>query len=207
MTRRTYRWLAATTMLTLYTPAASGQSRVGPWGFVNAQYSTRSSAYLYTGYGWRALFAMAGAVHNPRTGYSEFVGGAGVVFKTGANAEHWVAFATAGSGSRSFGQVYWLPKVSTGAVTSRATVKWKIPYDGSDPQKLSISPLSMTTPLGRRLAGGVAMELAAAQGTRTNFGAGPELRLRLSGATFGLNVLRDLRTNASSVRLSVASML
>ena len=29
MTRRTYMWLAATTMLTLYTPAASGQSRVG----------------------------------------------------------------------------------------------------------------------------------------------------------------------------------
>ena len=198
-------WLAIGAMLTLHAAVARGQARAGTWGFVNARYDTRSSAYIYTGYGWRGAFAMAGVVNNPRTGYSELVGGAGAIFKTGADAEHWVAFATAGAGSRSFAQVYWIPKVRPGEVTSRATVKWKIPYDGREPQKLSVSPLSMTVPLGGRLAGGMAMDVAAAEGARTTIGAGPELRLTLPGAAVGLNVLGDVTGKASGVRVFFAS--
>ena len=205
MTRLTYIGVAVGAMLAVHAPAAHGQAKALTWGFVNARYDTRSSSYIYTGYGWRGVFGMAGVVNNPRTGYSELAGGAGVVFKTGPDAEHWVAFATAGAGARSFAQIYWLPKVRTGAVTYRATVKWKISYDGSDPQKLSVSPLSMTTPLGRWLAGGVSMDLAAAEGARANIGAGPELRLTLPGAALGLNVLADVTGKASGVRLSFAS--
>ncbi len=205
MTRSTYMWFAIGAMLTLHAPTARGQARAGTWGFVNARYDTRSSAYIYTGYGWRGAFAMAGVVNNPRTGYSELVGGAGVVFKTGPEAEHWVAFATAGAGPRSFAQIYWLPKVRTGAVTSRATVKWKIPYDGSESQKFSVSPLSMTVPFGGRLAGGVAMEVAAAEGAHTNIGAGPELRLKLPGAALGLDALGDVTGKVSGVRVFFAS--
>ena len=192
-------------MLTLNASAALGQGRADTWGFVNARYDTRSSAYIYTGYGWRGAFAMAGVVNNPRTGYSELVGGAGAVFKTGADAEHWVAFATAGAGSRSFAQIYWLPKVRTGSVTSRATVKWKIPYDGSEPQKLSVSPLSMTVPLGDRVAGGVAMDVAAAEGARPAIGSGPELRLRLPGAVLGLDALGNVTGKVSGVRVFFGS--
>ena len=205
MTRSTYIRFAIGAMVTLHASAAHGQSRAGTWGFVNARYDTRASAYIYTGYGWRGVFGMAGVVNNPHTGYSELVGGAGVVFKTGPDAEHWVAFATAGAGSRAFAQIYWLPKVRAGAATYRATVKWKIPYDGSEPQKLSVSPLSMTVPLGGRLAGGVAMDVAAAEGARANIGAGPEVRLTLPGAALGLNVLGDVTGKASGVRLSFAS--
>lgn len=194
------------TILTLYAPTARGQSSAGTWGFVNARYDTRSSAYIYTGYGWRGAFAMAGAVNNPRTGYAELLGGVGAVFKTGADAEHWLAFATAGTGAVSFAQIYWLPKVRIGAVTSRATVKWRIPYSGSEVQKLTISPLSMTAPLGRRLDGGGAVELAATEGARTSVGTGPELRLRLPGASIGMNALRDVRGNSSGMRLFFASM-
>jgi hypothetical protein len=199
-------WLAIGAMLTLHAAVARGQARAGTWGFVNARYDTRSSAYIYTGYGWRGAFAMAGVVNNPRTGYSELVGGAGAIFKTGADAEHWVAFATAGAGSRSFAQVYWIPKVRTGEVTSRATVKWKIPYDGREPQKLSVSPLSMTVPLGGRLAGGMAMDVAAAEGARTDIGTGLELRLKLPGAALGMDALRDVNDKGSGVRLFFASM-
>jgi hypothetical protein len=145
-------------------------------------------------------------VNNPRTGYAELVGGVGAVFKTGADAEHWLAVATAGAGPVSFAQIYWLPKLRVGPVTSRATVKWRIPYNRNEAQKLSISPLSMTLPLGRHLAGGGAVELAAAEGARTSVGTGPELRLRLPGASVGANALRDVRGNSSGVRLFFASM-
>ena len=193
-------------LLTLHAPAARGQSSAGTWGFVNARYDTRSSAYIYTGYGWRRAFAMAGVVNNPRTGYAELVGGVGAVLKTGADAEHWLAVATAGAGDLSAAQIYWLPKVRTGAVTSRATIKWKIPYRGTQPQKLSVSPLSMTMPLGGRLAGGVAMEVAATEGARTDIGTGLELRLKLPGAAVGVDALRDVNGKGSGVRLSFASM-
>jgi hypothetical protein len=192
-------------MLALHVPAARGQGKAGTWGFVSARYDARSSAYIYTGYGWRGAFAMAGVVNNPRTGYSELVGGAGAVFKTGAAAEHWVAFATAGAGSRSFAQIYWLPKVRTAAVTSRATVKWKIPFDGKGPQKLSVSPLSMTVPIGGRLAGGAAMEVAAVEGARATVGAGPELRLTLPGAALGVDAVGNVRGKVSGVRVFFAS--
>ena len=198
-------FLAVGAMLTLNGSAARGQESAGTWGFVSARYDTRSSSYIYTGYGWRRAFAMAGVVNNPRTGYAELVGGAGVVFKTGADAEHWFAVATAGAGSRSFAQFYWLPKLRTGAVTSRATVKWKLPYEGREPQKLSVSPLSMTVPVGGLLAGGFATEVAAAEGVRTTIGAGPELRLKLPGAALALDVFGNVTGKASGVRLSFAS--
>jgi hypothetical protein len=198
-------WLAIGAMTTLHARVARSQARAGTWGFVNARYDTRSSAYIYTGYGWRGVFGMAGVVNNPRTGYSELVGGAGAVFKTGADAEHWVAFATAGAGARSFAQIYWLPKVRTRSVTARATVKWKIPYDGSEPQKLSVSPLSMTVPFGGRLAGGVAVAVGGGEGARTTIGAGPELRLKLPGAALGLDAVGDVTGKVSGVRLFFAS--
>lgn len=206
MTRSRYFLFVLGTILTLNAPAARGQSSAGTWGFVNARYDTRSSAYIYTGYGWRGAFAMAGVVNNPRSGYAEVLGGVGAVFKTGANAEHWLAFATAGTGAVSFAQIYWLPKVRIGPVTSRATVKWRVPYKGSEAQKLTISPLSVTLPLGRRLAGGGAVELAAAERARSSVSTGPELRLGLPGAAVGVNVLRDVRGNSSGVRLFFASM-
>ena len=53
------------------------------------------------------------------------------------------------------------------AVTTRAQVKWSIPERGGAPQKLSISPVSITLP-GRGLTGGLAAEMAAAQGARTS---------------------------------------
>jgi hypothetical protein len=198
-------FLAVGAMLTLNGSAARGQESAGTWGFVSARYDTRSSSYIYTGYGWRRAFAMAGVVNNPRTGYAELAGGAGVVFTTGTDAEHWVAFATAGKGALSSAQVYWLPKVRTGAVTSRATVKWKIPYHGSQPQKLTVSPLSMTVPFFGSLAGGVATEVAAAERTRTTIGAGPELRLKLPGAALVLDALGSVTGKASGLRLSFAS--
>jgi hypothetical protein len=205
MTRSTSTGFVFAAMLALTGSSARGQDSAGTWGFVSARYDTRASAYIYTGYGWRNAFAMAGVVNNPRTGFAELAAGAGVIFKTSADAEHWVAFTTAGSGSLSSAQIYWLPKVRTGAVTSRATVKWKIPYRGSQPQKLSVSPLSMTVPLLGGLGGGVATEVSAAERSPTDIGAGPELRLRLPGAALVLDAFGNVTGKTSGVRLSFAS--
>jgi hypothetical protein len=193
-------------LLSLRAPVTGGQGTARTWGFVNARYDPRSTAYIYTGYGWRGAFGMAGVVNNPHTGSSELVGGAGGVFKTGAEAEHWLAFTTAGPNAASFAQIYWLPKVRTGPITSRATVKWKIPYEGSAPQKLSISPLSMTVPFGRRLAGGAAVDVAAAERARTSIGTGLEVRVRLPGAALGVNAMRDVTGSGSGLRVFFASI-
>ena len=64
----------------------------------------------------------------------------------------------------------------------------------------------MTVPLGGRLAGGVAMEVAAAEGAHTDIGTGLELRLALPGAALGANALRDVNGKGSGVRFFFTSM-
>ena len=194
-------------ILTLRAPIASGQERagVGTWGFVTARYDTRSPASIYTGYGWNAAFAMGGVAHNPRTGYAELVGGVGAVFRT-RTSEHWVVLATAGTRGGSFAQIYWLPTVRMHGVTSRAQVKWTIPYNGSEAQKLSISPLSITVPLSRRLSGGVVTDISRAEGAPTRISTGLELRVRLPGAAVSVDALREGKTDGSRLRLSFTSL-
>ena len=191
-------------ILTLRAPAARGQERAGDgtWGFVSVRYDTRSPASIYSGYGWRAAFLMGGVAHNPRTGYAELVGGVGAVIRTGTS-EHWIALATAGTASTSALQVYWLPTVRMRGLTTRAQVKWTM---DSGAQKLSISPLSMTLALNRRLSGGLAADIFAAEHARTRVGTGLELRVRLSGAILGVNALRAVQGDASRLRLFFASL-
>jgi hypothetical protein len=208
MRRSTYIPFLVGAIVTLHAPAASGQGNAvsagDAWGFVIARYDTRSSASIYTGYGWRPVFAMGAVLNNPRSGNAELLGGVGAVFRTGADAEHWLALATLRSGAASFTQLYWLPTVRIGAVTTRAQVKWSVPDKGGA-QKLSISPVSMTLP-GRSLAGGLAVEMAAAQGARTSIGTGPELRLKLPRAVLGADALHDVTGNGARLRLFFASI-
>lgn len=194
-------------LLVLRAQIASGQARAGEdtWGFVTVRYDTQSPASIYTGYGWHAAFAMGGMAHNPRTGYAELVGGVGAVFRT-RTSEHWVAFATAGTGAGSLGQIYWLPTVRLRVLTTRAQVKWTVGYNGRQAQKLSISPLSITVPLVRRLSGGVASDISFAEGARTRIATGLELRARLPGAAVGVDALRAVKGDGSRLRLFFASL-
>jgi hypothetical protein len=194
-------------ILALVAPTARAQDSAGAgtWGFVNVRYDSRSSASIYTGYGWHRAFAMGGMLHNPRSGYAELLGGVGFTVRTGA-ADHWLAVASARAGGVSFAQVYWLPTMRMGRVTARANVKWNVAYEGRSPQKLTIAPVSITLPVGRRLAGGAAMDMAAAEGARTSVGMGPQLRLKLPRASLAVDGLRDVTGNGSRVRLFFASL-
>jgi hypothetical protein len=194
-------------ILTLSVRTALGQGRagVGTWGFVNVRYDTRAPASIYTGYGWHAAFAMGGVLHNPRTGYAELVGGVGAVIRTGA-AEQWLVFAMAETRTSSFVQIYWLPSVRTGSITSRANVKLTVPLGGRAARKISVSPLAIALALGPRLSGGVAVEMAAAEGARTRFATGLELRFKIPGAALGVDALHDVTGNGAQVRLFCASI-
>lgn len=191
-------------ILILRAPAARGQERAGngTWGFVTVRYDTKSPASIYSGYGWHRAFAMGGVAHNPRTGYAELVGGVGAVVGT-RTSEHWIAVATGGTGAGSFRQVYWLPTVRMRGLTTRAQVKWTM---ASGPQKLSISPLSMTMPLGRRVSGGVVADVSAVEHASTRIGTGLELRLKLPRAVVGVDALGAVKGDASRVRLFFTSL-
>jgi hypothetical protein len=209
MTCSIYIPLLVGAIVTLHAPAAIGQGSAegagDAWGFVNARYDTRSSASIYTGYGWRRAFAMVAVLNNPRSGDAELLGGVGAVFRTGADAQHWLALATLRSGTVSFAQLYWLPTVRMGAITTRALVRWSVPEKGGAPQTLTISPVSITLP-GRSLAGGLAVDMAAAKGARTSIGTGLELRLRLPRAAVGADALRDVTGNGARLRLFFDSL-
>lgn len=194
-------------IMTLRAPAARGQDRAadGTWGFVSVRYDTRSPASIYAGYGWHAAFAMGGMTHNPRTGHDELIGGVGAVFRT-RTSEHWIAVATAGGDAASFPQVYWLPTVRMRALTARAQVKWSVTSGTRTAQKLSVSPLSMTFAVGRRMSAGLAADISAAERTRTRVGAGVEFRVRLPGASVGVDALRAVKGDASRLRVFFASL-
>lgn len=196
-------------ILTLLPQTARGQERAGEgtWGFVSVRYDTGSPASIYTGYGWHAAFAMGGVAHNPRSGYSELVGGVGAIVRT-RTSEHWIAVATAGTGAGAFGQVYWLPTVRMRGLTTRAQVKWTMALHRGEAQKLSISPLSVTVPLGRWLSGGVATDVSMTEGARSRISTGLELRVKLPGAAVGVDALRDVKgaVHGSRLRLFFASL-
>jgi len=208
MKRSMYILMSLAAILTLDARAsvgAQGKTGSGTWGFVNARYDTRSSASIYTGYGWRGAFAMGGVL-NTRSGQAEVLGGVGVVVRTGPNANHWLAIAKGQTGPVSTAQVYWLPTLRTGALTTRATVKWSVPYKGSTVRKLSVSPLSLLLPATPRLTAGIAVDMAAADRSSTSFAAGPELRVRLPHAVLVADALRDVSGQGSRLRLFFASM-
>lgn len=196
--------LCLSAILTLRAPAARGQEPAGngTWGFVSVRYDTKSPTSIYSGYGWHGAFAMGGVTHNPRTGYAEVVGGVGAVVRAGTS-EHWIALATAGTAAATFRQVYWLPTIRMHGLTTRAQVKWTI---ASGVQKLSISPVSVTIPLSRRVAGGVAADISAAEHAPPKVGTGLQLRIRLPGAVVGVDALRAVQGDASRFRLFFTSL-
>lgn len=201
MKRLTYIVLEIGVVLSLLATAARGQASTEAWGFVSARYDGRSSASISSGYGWRRLFVWGGLVRDAGSGDAELLGGFGAVFETGASAEHWVAFAATRSNDVPLAQLYWLPTVRTGAVTTRAQVNWSVAYGGRAPQKVSIAPLSMTVQLAYGLAGGPAMDLTAAEGAHPRFAPGFELRLKLPGGSVGIDALRDVNRGGTRIRL------
>lgn len=171
--------------------SAEGQAAAPVWGFFNARWDSQTSSFIYAGYGYGRLFGFGGVLANPRSGYTEVVGGAGATFG-GGKFSSLVGLAGAKATEAWYAQLYYLPTVMIGPATLRATLEWYFPLEDAGIRQFAITPVSVTVPMGRRLEGGVAGELAAAQGFASSVWVGPELRLRIPRATIGVNAFAGL---------------
>ena len=63
-------------LLLVAAPPAVAQDASVPWGFFNTRHGTRTSNFIYAGYGYGALFAFGGVLANPPSGDTEVLGGA-----------------------------------------------------------------------------------------------------------------------------------
>ena len=177
----------------------AAQDAPATWGFFNARYDTRTSNFIYAGYGYGQLFAFGGVLANPRSGYTEVVGGVGATFG-GGRTSSLVGLATARATEAWYAQLYYLPTLRVGRTITRATLEWYFPVDDAGVRQFAVTPASITTPLGKRWEAGIAGELAAAQGSASSAWIGPELRLNIPRATIGVNAFAAVAGEGNRAR-------
>lgn len=170
-----------------------------PWALFTARYDTRTSDFIYALYGYGSTFAMVGALHNPRTDWSELLGAVGRMFTDAAGNSHAVAAGVAQTADTWYGQIYYVPSVRAGLVNVRATAELDYPVSRGGVTQFALSPISATARMIGPIELGPAMDLAAARGDRTAIAIGPELRLPVPHATLGIDV--EGMTNGSGRRL------
>lgn len=180
---------------------AQAAAAPAPWGLFNVRYDTRTSDFIYAAYGYGKTFAMVGALENPRSGYTELLGGVGRMYAAGEGYSHAVAAAVARASDAWYAQLYYLPSIHAGPAHVRATSEWYIPVDRAGTLQFAFSPLSGTFTVTRYLEAGLAIDLAAQQHDKTGGAVGPELRLALPKATLGLDAQRMVNANASRARV------
>lgn len=183
--------LLAGAFLSITASAVSAQAAPAVWGFFNARYDTQTSNFIYAGYGYGRLFGFGGVLANPRSGYTEVVGGAGATFG-GSRFSSLVGVAAAKASEAWYAQLYYLPTVRVGRSTTRATLEWYFPLEDPGVRQFAVTPLSITMPLAPRVEAGVAGELAAAQGAQSSVWVGPELRLNIPRATIGVDAFASV---------------
>jgi hypothetical protein len=181
---------------------ATAQAKAAePWSLVNVRYDTRSSDFVYAVYGYQNVFAMVGLLENPRSAYTELLGGLGTRFATSSTTSHYVALTAAKASDAWYAQVYWLPSARVGVVTTRATVEWYAPLESPGVAQLYVTPFSSTVRLTRQLEAGAAFDLAATRGTRTSFSLGPELRFSIPRAVLGVDVFNQVTEGGTRFRM------
>ena len=181
--------------------AARAQTQAPAWGLFTVRYDTRTSDFIYALYGYGATFAMAGALHNPRTDWSELLGAVGRMFTDGSGNSHAVAAGIAQTAHLWYGQVYYVPAVRAGFVNVRATAELDYPISRGGVTQFALSPISATVRAIGPIEIGPAGDLAAARGDRTSVALGPEVRFALPHATLGLDGERMTDGSASRLRL------
>jgi hypothetical protein len=186
-------------------PGAHAQAEpAGPpvWGFVSARYSTGTAGFLFGGYGYGPAFAMVGMVNNPRSGYTEFLGGAGGRFVTGPRVSHAVAFAASHATEAWYAQIYWLPTLAFGSMTVEATVQASAPLEDAGDAQLAINPLTVHLRLAPRVSIGPVAQVALQDGIGPAYAAGAGVRLTVPAGAVTVDLLRGIRAFDHEVRIS-----
>ena len=201
MILRVHHVLALALLLAAPSSASSQEAGPAPWGLFNVRYDTRTSDFIYAAYGYGRNFALVGVLDNPRSGYTELLGGVGRTFSAGDRYSHVMAIAAARASDAWYAQLYYLPTVHAGRLWVRATNEWYIPVDRAGTLQFAVSPLSVTVPVARLVEIGVAMDVAAQRGDKTGGGLGPELRFALPKAVLGVDAQRMVDANSSRARV------
>jgi len=183
---------------------ARAQAKAAPWALFTARYDTRTSDFIYALYGYGSTFGMVGALHNPRTDWSEVLGAVGRIFTDAAGNSHTVATGVAQTARLWYGQVYYAPSVRVGFANVRATAELDYPISRGGVTQFALSPISGTIRSVGSVELGLAMDLSAARGDRPAVAIGPELRLPLPRATLGVDAER--MTNGTGDRVRVFFM-
>jgi len=201
MVSRSRGILALALLLGVPSLAAGQGAAPAAFGLFNVRYDTRTSDFIYAAYGYGTTFAMVGVLQNPRSGYTELLGGVGRMYAAGDRYSHAIAVAAARASDAWYAQLYYLPSIHAGRTWIRATSEWYIPVDRAGTLQFAFSPLSATVPVARFVEVGLAMDLAAQRGDKTGGGIGPELRIKLPRAVLGADAQRMATANASRARL------
>lgn len=204
--KRASRWLAigvvaATASLPTGLAAQSGAGEApSPWGLFSARYDTRTSDFIYAVYGYGSSFGMVAVLHNPRTDYSEVLGGIGRNFSMAGQSQ---AFALAVSHATEawYAQLYYLPAIRRGAVAVRATTELYLPLERAGTTQFAFSPLSATVGVSRLVEAGIATDFSAAERSASSVATGPEIRVTIPKATLGADLQRTLGAPGSRLRV------
>lgn len=201
--RRLHAVLILCSLQNLPLQAASAQSDTKhTWGFVTARIDSRLSQYIYTGYGYDAVFLVGALAANPRSGYSEQILGAGIRLPLYRYLSHLTAIAFCNATDSRYTQLYYVPSLSVGVVSAKATVEAYFPLDTAGVKQFAISGLSVTARVGGPVAAGMVYELSAAEHTSTSQAAGVVFRLALPGAELGIDALRGIAHQQDHARVS-----
>jgi hypothetical protein len=179
-----------------------GQEKApAPWGLFNVRFDTRTSDFIYAVYGYGATFGVVGALHNPRSDWSELVGGVGRNFSFGNGPGHTLAIAAARASESWYGQVYYLPAVAWRSLRVRASAELDVPLNRSGSTQFAFSPVSATVVVSKLVEAGASMDLYASRGESTTVLAGPQLRLALPSAVLGGDVQQQVGSRATRLRV------
>lgn len=183
--------------------AAPAQSAVDPtWGFISARYSSATADFIFAGYGHGPVFGMVGMVNNPRSGYTEVLGGVGARFPLGAAPSHAVALAASRATESWYTQLYYLPTVTLGRIAAEATLQLYMPAGSGGVRQFGINPLSVLTPVVGDFAAGASYQLGTEEHAGPRHAAGPALRVTIPKGALTLDLLRGLRDFNDEARVS-----
>lgn len=186
-------------------PRPSGAQAVAApsWGFVAVRYSSALSDYIYAGYGWHAPFVMVGMLQNPRSGYTELLGGIGVRFPLGRRSTNLVAVAASKATDSWYIQLYYLPEVSLGGTTLTGTFQLSVPDQRSGVTQFAITPATVWVRLNPTVSVGATWHLEAVRLVAPHERIGPSLRLAVPRGALALFFLKGIRNYRDEARAAV----
>lgn len=178
--------------------------QVGTASFVVARYASVSASSLYAGYSLGPFGVLVAAVHNPRSEYSEIVGGLVTRVAVRNQATHVaVAFADASDGR--YLQTYLVPSLSGFGLNLSGTVEWYEPLESIGVRQLDVNPVTLLAAVNHRVSIGVAYTLALAEGAESRQRAGPVLQVSIPSGTLYAEILRSVRNSKEEVRIGLTA--